>query len=202
MTLALWQQHVDKVSPKCYYIIENLISTYFQSEIQLSTTAKTAFKVIDEFDVIEESDSGDNVSKSTGTVACCSLKNMFKCVNCNKSLDTDADSGIVRCHHCFAKQRVSQTRITCQLNLQLETNNAVHKFVVFNDVLNTFLLKNNLTSLNNYEEDNYILNIHEVQLTHNNGSDVVLQMDVEDVQTQEEILLSKQQMCLKTQENS
>jgi hypothetical protein len=58
----------------------------FQSELQLSTTSKTSFKPIEEFDIVEVDDSVDNVIKSVGTVISCALKIISKCVSCNKSL--------------------------------------------------------------------------------------------------------------------
>jgi hypothetical protein len=70
-----------------------------------------------------------------------------------------------------------------QLNLQLDSNQKVQKFVVFNEVLITFILKYSLKTFNNDELENYILNANELELKHNSNSDVVLNLDVNDKQT-------------------
>jgi hypothetical protein len=49
--------------------------------------------------------------------------------------------------------------------------------VVFSDVLNSFLVKYNLTNLNNDEVEQHLLLLDEVIMSHNIGSDVVLELD-------------------------
>lgn len=154
----------------------------FQGELQLSTTAKSLFKPTDKFEVTEDYSTRLNLIKSVGTVACCSLKTMSKCLNCNKAIDTETNSGIVRCHHCLAKQKLTQTHITRTLSIQLDSLKMVKKFVIFNDILNSFLAKYNLQNLNNDEIENYILSVGEIILSHNIGSDIVVQFDVTKVE--------------------
>lgn len=150
----------------------------FQGELQLNSTANSVFKPADAFPVPEYEVKSEDNTQSVGSVVSCNLKTISKCINCNKSVDSEKTSAIVRCHHCSSKQKILPSHITKTLSLQLQTQTTLNKFVIFNDVLNSFLAEHNLQNLNNDEIENYILSLDRVTLTHNISSDVVLKLDI------------------------